>query len=157
VEAEDCRIKEGGGIMKRFTKILATILVLINCSTIKYTGYETSQYLHSDEYKKEKQGVIKGERDYTTLMNTLVDNKYMRQMKDKYDIIYKQIYKINGWIFMELVIIKDGSVLSTRITKSTINNRKLERYLLKYSKTWQFGSINSNDTSIVIFPFAFSQ
>jgi hypothetical protein len=143
--------------MKRFTKIVAAILVLINCSTIKYTGYETSQYLHSEEYKKEKQGVIKGGRDYTTLMNTLVDNKYMRQMKDKYDIIYKRIYKINGWIFMELVIIKDGSVLSTRITKSTINNRNLERYLLKYSKTWQFGSINANDTSIVIFPFAFSQ
>jgi hypothetical protein len=90
-------------------------------------------------------------------MNTLVDNKYMRQMKDKYDIIYKQIYKINGWIFMELVIIQDGSVISTRIVKSTINNRKIEGYLLRYSKTWQFGSININDTSIVIFPFAFSQ
>lgn len=149
--------KGRGGIMKRFTKILAGILVLINCSTIKYTGYEASQYSYSAEFKKEKQGVIKGGRDYTTLMNTLVDNKYMRQMKDKYDIIYKQIYKINGWIFMELVIIQDGSVLSTRITKSTINNRQLERYLLKYSKTWQFGSINANDTSIVIFPFVFSQ
>jgi phosphatidylserine/phosphatidylglycerophosphate/cardiolipin synthase-like enzyme len=143
--------------MKRFTEILAAILVLINCSTIKYTGYEASQYSHSDEFKKEKQGVIKGEREYTPLMNTLVDNKYMRQMKDKYDILFKQINKINGWIYMELVIIQDGSVLSTRITKSTINNKKLERYLLRYSKTWQFGSINSNDTSIVIFPFVFSQ
>lgn len=147
--------------MRRFTEMLAAILmlILINCSTVKYTGYEASQYSYSDEFKKAKQGVIKGERDYTTLMNTLVDNKYMRQMKEKYDILFKQIYKINGWVFMELVIIQDGSVLSTKITKSTINNKKLERYLLQYSKTWQFGSkdIDINDTSIVIFPFVFSQ
>jgi hypothetical protein len=65
---------------------------------------------------------------------------------------------LDGKFTVEIKILSDGSVSSCKPIESTLKDSLLEISLLLRMYKWNFGSIqDKNDTTMVVYPFIFSQ
>lgn len=146
-----------GVCMKKLDFLIVFILFAVFCSSNQKLVNNASAYRNSDEFKKEPKYTISGKRNYEELIKDVIDSQYMARMRTEYNNLLKSNPGLNGWVFMQLAIISDGTVIESKVSKSTINNSNFIGKIIEYSKTWKFNIISEQDTSIVIFPFVFSQ
>lgn len=75
--------------------------------------------------------------------------KYKKRLREKAGLA--------GQIEVKFVINELGNVTHTSIVRSTINDTKFEKSLLKFIQKWNFGKLNGVKETIITYPFEFSR
>ena len=97
-----------------------------------------------------------GIRQVGEIMKTIMMN--LASFRNAYNKRLREKPGLKGRVTYKIIILETGSVHKCSIVSTTINDRKFERILLNKIKKWDFGKIDkSRDTTVLVYPFMFSQ
>jgi hypothetical protein len=114
----------------------------------------------ADSSKKLTQSGLKGKRSKVSIMKTVMDN--LAKLRYAYNKRLKEKPFLYGKITVKFSISQNGNVLSSEVVSSTIDDSKLDTIIKQKIMGWKFDTLvlpnnTSVDTTIVIYPFVFSQ
>ncbi len=95
-------------------------------------------------------------RSKAAIMQVVMQN--LASLRYAYNRRLREKPGIQGKIYVKYRIDENGDVISSKVVKSSMHDRKLENTIAKKIKTWKHCPINkSGDITEVVYPFVFSQ
>lgn len=120
----------------------------------KFSGSDSFRNKSAPDYVKG--GSLKGSRPKRSIMKTVMLN--LAPLRSEYQQRLKVNPKLKGKITFKFGIISSGEVIYCKLVEATLMDKVMQRNIENLILKWDFDKIESpNDTTVVTYPFVFSQ